>query len=51
MVLNKLYFLLGIEVVYATGFEVVEGVISGGKDSHAFGGAVDLAIYLVSNLG
>lgn len=43
--------LLRVEVVEGAGFEVVEGVVGGGEDGEALGGAVELVGDLVGYLG
>lgn len=51
MVQNKLDFLLVCEAVYSTSFEVVEGIVGRGKDTHALSGGVELVFNLVAHLG
>lgn len=51
MVKNKLYFFLGTEVVYGTGFKVVEGIVGGSEDSQALRRGVELVFDLVVHLG
>lgn len=43
--------LLGVEVVEGAAFEVVEGIVGGGEDGEALGGAVKLVGYLSGYLG
>lgn len=51
MVQNKLDFLLVCEAVYSPSFEIVEGIVGRGEDTHALTGAVELVLDLVAHLG